>query len=57
MKLKLLEIRGVGTDNERVWIQATEDIDLGDYIVTGTFRENGKKSDKRPHVFESNHKR
>jgi hypothetical protein len=47
MKLKLLEIRGIGTDNERVWIQASEDVDLGDYIVTDTtFTGNGKKSDK-----------
>jgi hypothetical protein len=44
MKLKLLEIRGIGTDNERVWIQASEDVDLGDYIVTDTtFTGNGKK--------------
>lgn len=35
-KLKLLSMWSVETDKERVATRATEDLDLGDYIVTDT---------------------
>lgn len=51
--LKLVEVRGVGTDEERVFMKADDDLDLGNYVVTDTtFRANGSKSDKLRHVYE-----
>jgi hypothetical protein len=51
--LQILEVRGVGTDNERLWMKANEDVDLGDYIVTdSTYRADGTLSNKLRHVFE-----
>ena len=51
--LELVEVRGVGTDSERVFMHALEDCNLGNYIVTdSTFRADGVKSDKLRHVYE-----
>lgn len=52
-KLKLVEVRDPGTSNERVFIRALQDVDLGDYIVTDTtYRQNGTVSNKARHVYE-----
>jgi len=51
--LKLIEVRDVGTDKEMVFMRATKDLDLGDYIVTDTtYRSTGATSNKLRHVFE-----
>lgn len=52
-KLRLIEVRDPGKSNERVFIQALQDVDLGDYIVTDTtYRQNGTVSNKTRHVYE-----
>lgn len=51
--LDLVEVRGVGTDSERVFMHALEDLNLGNYIVTDTtYRADGVKSDKLRHLYE-----
>lgn len=51
--LELVEVRGVGTDDERVFMKAIDDLDLGNYVVTDTtFNAAGLRSDKLRHVYE-----
>lgn len=51
--LKLRGVRGVGTKDERVWMEAVDDVDLGNYIVTDTtYDDKGNPSNKWRHVFE-----
>lgn len=52
-KLKLSAVRNVGEDTEYVFLQALEDVDIGDYILTDTtYRADGTTSNKLRHVFE-----
>ena len=52
-RLEIVEVRGVGTSDERVFMRANEDLDLGDYILTDTtYRADGARSDKLRHVYE-----
>ena len=52
-RLKLIEVRNVGTDNEMVFMRASEDLDLGNYIITdSTYRATGTISNKLRHVYE-----
>jgi hypothetical protein len=52
-KLKLIEVRDPGKQNERVFIRALQEVDLGDYIVTDTtYRQDGSVSNKARHVYE-----
>lgn len=51
--LKLIEVRDADTPDERVFMQASEDLDLSNYIVTDTtYRKNGAVSNKARHVYE-----
>jgi len=51
--LKIVEVRGVGTDNERVFMKAANDLELGNYIITdATYDSNGNISNKLRHVYE-----
>lgn len=51
--LRLIEVRGVNTKDERVFMRAAEDLNLGNYIVTDTtYDENGNVSNKARHVYE-----
>jgi hypothetical protein len=52
-RLRLVEVRGVGTSNERVWMEATDDLDLGNYfLIDTTYDEDGTLSNKWRHIFE-----
>ena len=52
-QLEIVEVRGVGTDEERVFMKANTDLDLGDYIITdATYDANGLLSNKLRHVYE-----
>ena len=54
VKLALREVREPGDVNtERVFLVATDDVDLGDYIITDTtYGNDGKISNKSRHVYE-----
>lgn len=52
-KLQVVSVLGVGTENERVFLKANEDLDLEDYIITdSTYRKDGIKSNQLRHVYE-----
>jgi hypothetical protein len=52
-KLRLSEVRNPGAKNERVFMRATEDVDLGDFIITDTtYKSSGAVSNKVRHVYE-----
>ncbi|MFC5551766.1 hypothetical protein [Massilia aerilata] len=52
-RLKLVNVRDPGTENERVMMRAVDDLDLGNYIVTDTtYNQDGTVSNKVRHVYE-----
>lgn len=53
-RLTLREVRAPGNvKKELVFLLATDDVDLGDYIITDTtYGDDGKVSNKARHVYE-----
>lgn len=52
MKLSIVGIKDIGTDDERVLIKVEEDCNLSKYILYDeTFDEDGNPSNKVPHMY------